>query len=185
MANSSPKLEDFLGGATMGSVTDYGQEREAMALSLDSIYYNNNNNNSNSARDQTPQHYYSGIPLHGGLYQTTPEWVHFQQQQHQISENPSSVGAPISCGELQSLTLSMSPGSQSSSCITAAPTAQQISPAAGNGEACLAMVETTKKRGPGKVSQKQTVHRKSIDTFGQRTSQYRGVTRYFLLFFYF
>ncbi|KAK1396708.1 hypothetical protein POM88_006571 [Heracleum sosnowskyi] len=41
---------------------------------------------------------------------------------------------------------------------------------------CLAM--DTKKRGSGKVDQKQIVHRKSIDTFGQRTSQYRGVTRH-------
>ena len=35
----------------------------------------------------------------------------------------------------------------------------------------------TKKRGFEKQDQKQIVHRKSIDTFGQRTSQYRGVTR--------
>ncbi|CAL5399177.1 unnamed protein product [Camellia sinensis] len=34
-----------------------------------------------------------------------------------------------------------------------------------------------KKRGSEKLDQKQVVHRKSIDTFGQRTSQYRGVTR--------
>lgn len=77
-------------------------------------------------------------------------------------------GNGISCGELQSLTLSMSPGSQSS-CITAP---RQISP---TGAECKAM--ETKKRGPGKAGQKQTVHRKSIDTFGQRTSQFRGVTR--------
>ncbi|XP_047976171.1 AP2-like ethylene-responsive transcription factor CRL5 [Salvia hispanica] len=62
--------------------------------------------------------------------------------------------------EIQSLSLSMSPGSQSS-CITASR------PAAAMG---------SKKRGPEK--QKHTVHRKSIDTFGQRTSQYRGVTRH-------
>ena len=78
-----------------------------------------------------------------------------------------SVGA-MGCGDLQSLSLSMSPGSQSS-CVTAP---RQISPAATE---CVAM--ETKKRGPGKVGQKQPVHRKSIDTFGQRTSQYRGVTR--------
>ncbi|CAL5389911.1 unnamed protein product [Camellia sinensis] len=35
-----------------------------------------------------------------------------------------------------------------------------------------------KKRGFEKLDQKQVVHRKSIDTFGQRTSQYRGVTRH-------
>ena len=78
-----------------------------------------------------------------------------------------SVGA-MGCGDLQSLSLSMSPGSQSS-CVTAP---RQISPTATE---CVAM--ETKKRGPGKVGQKQPVHRKSIDTFGQRTSQYRGVTR--------
>ncbi|OMO70867.1 hypothetical protein COLO4_28455 [Corchorus olitorius] len=79
-----------------------------------------------------------------------------------------SVGA-MGCGDLQSLSLSMSPGSQSS-CVTAP---RQISPTATE---CVAI--ETKKRGAGKVGQKQPVHRKSIDTFGQRTSQYRGVTRH-------
>ena len=39
VSSSSPKLEDFLGGATMGTHDDYGShERDAaMALSLDSI----------------------------------------------------------------------------------------------------------------------------------------------------
>ncbi|GMP53628.1 hypothetical protein CsSME_00030751 [Camellia sinensis var. sinensis] len=41
---------------------------------------------------------------------------------------------------------------------------------------CVAM--EGKKRGSEKLDQKQVVHRKSIDTFGQRTSQYRGVTRH-------
>ncbi|KAF5746750.1 Integrase-type DNA-binding superfamily protein [Tripterygium wilfordii] len=70
-------------------------------------------------------------------------------------------------GDLQSLTLSMSPGSQSS-CVTAPG---QISPTSAE----YVAIET-KKRASGKVGQKQPVHRKSIDTFGQRTSQYRGVT---------
>ncbi|CAA7387707.1 unnamed protein product [Spirodela intermedia] len=35
-----------------------------------------------------------------------------------------------------------------------------------------------KKMGSFKNAQKQPLHRKSIDTFGQRTSQYRGVTRH-------
>jgi AP2-like factor (ANT lineage) len=62
----------------------------------------------------------------------------------------------------------MSPGSQSS-CVTV-PT--QIS-SSGNDS----IVVEAKKRGHGKVGKKQPVHRKSIDTFGQRTSQFRGVTR--------
>ncbi|XP_051127011.1 AP2-like ethylene-responsive transcription factor ANT isoform X2 [Andrographis paniculata] len=72
-------------------------------------------------------------------------------------------------GDLQSLSLSMSPGSQSS-CVTGS---QHIPPAMAE---CLVL--DNKKRGPEKVDQKQIVHRKSIDTFGQRTSQYRGVTRH-------
>lgn len=79
-------------------------------------------------------------------------------------------------GDLQSLSLSMSPGSQSS-CVTGS---QQISPTVTE---CVAA--ETKKRGPEKVDQKQIVHRKSIDTFGQRTSQYRGVTRLDLATFLF
>lgn len=78
-----------------------------------------------------------------------------------------SVGA-MPYGDLQSLSLSMSPASQSS-CVTGS---QQISHAVTN---CASM--ETKKRGPEKVDQKKVAHRKSIDTFGQRTSQYRGVTR--------
>ncbi|KAI4366503.1 hypothetical protein MLD38_022374 [Melastoma candidum] len=83
-----------------------------------------------------------------------------------------SVGM-MGCTDLQNLSLSMSPGSQSS-CVTVP---RQISP----GELeCVAALEMTKKRSMAKVGyQKQaTVHRKSIDSFGQRTSQYRGVTRH-------
>jgi len=74
----------------------------------------------------------------------------------------------------------MSPSSQSS-CVT---TSQNMSSAVV--ENYVAM--DTKKRGSEKFEQKQIVHRKSIDTSGQRTSQYRGVTRYlcclkFLCFF--
>lgn len=40
----------------------------------------------------------------------------------------------------------------------------------------IVAVDQTRKRGAGK-SNREIVPRKSIDTFGQRTSQYRGVTR--------
>lgn len=215
--SSSPKLEDFLGGASMGTHEYGSHEREAMALSLDSIYYNHNaepETNREHSLDilqqpyrQQEQHipvqshpYYSGIPCHG-IYQTPlaeeskathisdcdPEdglknWVarqysthHSLEQQMNSNINVDDSGAsgsvgPMSCGDLQSLSLSMSPGSQSS-CVTAP---RQISP---TGTDSVAAVET-KKRGPGMAGQKQPVHRKSIDTFGQRTSQYRGVTRF-------
>ncbi|KAK1363685.1 AP2-like ethylene-responsive transcription factor ANT [Heracleum sosnowskyi] len=78
-----------------------------------------------------------------------------------VGGEPVSVNGAVGSGDLHSLSLSMSPASH------------QSSPTIAN---CLAM--DTKKRGSGKVDQKQIVHRKSIDTFGQRTSQYRGVTRH-------
>ncbi|RWW29323.1 hypothetical protein GW17_00006152 [Ensete ventricosum] len=91
----------------------------------------------------------------------------------------AAAAAAMGYGDLQSLSLSMSPVSQSS-CVTAP---QHASSATADDYVIL---DPTKKRGAGKGGQKQPVHRKSIDTFGQRTSQYRGVTRslqIFLLFF--
>ena len=209
--STSPKLEDFLGGASMGAQDYGGHEREAMALSLDSIYYSSQNAEPEANRDhssslgllsdpfrQQTHPYYSGL----GIYQVEEEakqpqmpqvveqgiacvknWVpqrgysSSQQnlEQHQVN-NSSGMGeghgasgnVGVGCGELQSLSLSMSPGSQSS-CVTV-PT--QIS-----SSRTESVVGDAKKRGSAKLGQKQPVHRKSIDTFGQRTSQYRGVTR--------
>ena len=222
VSSPSPKLEDFLGGATIESHQYSSHEREAMALSLDSLYYHQNSEPSTNRQhsldlhepfrqqDQQfsvqPHPYYSGIAFQG-LYQAPLEgetkgtqladcnshipqmgddelpclknWVarHYSSQsalEQQINSSMVNDGgsscsvSAMGCGDLQSLSLSMSPGSQSS-CITAP---RQISP---TGAECAAI--ETKKRGPAKVGQKQPVHRKSIDTFGQRTSQYRGVTR--------
>ncbi|KAJ8537825.1 hypothetical protein K7X08_014365 [Anisodus acutangulus] len=195
--SSSPKLEDFLGGATMGTSQYGSHEREAMALSLDSLYYH-----QNEEEIQVHSHhpYYSSMHCHA-MYQdslleeTKPtqisnchelkSWGHYAEQQHAIDQHinatcsmvaaaaggggtSGSSGGTAGCNDLQSLSLSMNPGSQSS-CVTP----RQISP---TGLECVAI--ESKKRASGKVAQKQTVHRKSIDTFGQRTSQYRGVTRH-------
>ncbi|XP_022766436.1 AP2-like ethylene-responsive transcription factor ANT [Durio zibethinus] len=220
---SSPKLEDFLGGATMETHQYGSHEREAMALSLDSMYYHQNANQETNRHhslellqepfrqqdqefDVQTHPYYSALACQG-MYQSPLEETKDAQLTHCNSQIPQlgeetmpcfknwatrqysthssleqqmtnsmvddgaasgSVGT-MGCGDLQSLSLSMSPGSQSS-CVTAP---RQISPTATE---CVAM--ETKKRGTGKVGQKQPVHRKSIDTFGQRTSQYRGVTRH-------
>ncbi|XP_022721716.1 AP2-like ethylene-responsive transcription factor ANT [Durio zibethinus] len=219
---SSPKLEDFLGGATMETHQYGSHERETMALSSDSMYYHENTdqeaNRQHSLyllqepfRQQDQEFavqthpYYSGLGCQG-MYQSPLEeetkdaqladcdsqisrmqetmtcfknWVsrHYnnssleQQMTASMIDDGAASGSvrAMGCGDLQSLSLSMSPGSQSS-CVTAS---RQISPPATE---CAAM--EIKKRGSGKVGQKQPVHRKSIDTFGQRTSQYRGVTRH-------
>ncbi|CAN6910610.1 unnamed protein product [Brassica oleracea] len=175
---SSPKMEDFFG--THHHNTSH---KEAMDLSLDSLFYNTThspNNNTNFQEffsfPQTRNHHeeetrnYENDPglTHGGRSFNVGVYGEFQQ----------------------SLSLSMSPGSQSS-CITASHHQNQ-NQTQNHHQISEALVETSagfetttmaaaskKKRGQEVVvGQKQIVHRKSIDTFGQRTSQYRGVTRH-------
>src|ERR1044072_8881282 len=84
---SSPKLEDFLGVATMGAHDYGGQEREQVALSLDSIYYNTQNAHPEANRDHSlellsSEHfrhvtlqshpYYSGLGYHA-MFQSPVE----------------------------------------------------------------------------------------------------------------
>lgn len=207
----SPKLEDFLGGGpNMGAHHQYGSnEREAMALSLDSMYYHHHNQEPKGNRDQhhsleflqqpfRQQSSYFHPPQEGmcsaitghDLYPAPLEeehmadhgfpslknWVarHYNGGINVMGGDEAGIGsgsvAAIGYGDLHSLSLSMSPGSQSS-CVTAP---QHLSCVGGSD--CIAL-DVSKKRIAGKAVQKQPVHRKSIDTFGQRTSQYRGVTR--------
>lgn len=63
----------------------------------------------------------------------------------------------------------MSPQSQPGSITSSQQIADTIAE-------CVAL--ETKNRGFDNCNQKKIVHRKSLDTFGQRTSQYRGVTRH-------
>ncbi|XP_044470424.1 AP2-like ethylene-responsive transcription factor ANT isoform X2 [Mangifera indica] len=206
-ATSTPKLEDFFGSTSMGTHHYESNDREAMALSLDSsIYFNQSPTHQNllnqlheNSRLQQYQCFTSSymgdrkakesLVADCNLHLPTMEddamhsmknWVsrdyetdHEMQQKmvYCMNDNGSesnNIGA-MSYMNLQSLSLSMSPGSQSS-CVTASqqPTHTMTD----------SITMETKKRGPDKGDQKQTVHRKSIDTFGQRTSQYRGVTRH-------
>ncbi|KAL3634103.1 hypothetical protein CASFOL_021157 [Castilleja foliolosa] len=159
---SSPKLENFLGGSTT----------MATQLSLDSAFYS-----QEAFRQQQQQqlyyYYYSGLNF-TQEDQFNPQLSEYsclnQEFEPQFSNNNPAMSENKLAMELQqqSLSLSMSPGSQSS-CVTKATN---------NSNECVAMKSNTKKRGSEKTAQRQTVHRKSIDTFGQRTSQYRGVTRH-------
>lgn len=169
VTSSTPKLEDFFGGAPM-------------SLSLDSLYYQN----TQTAHAQPQQYQEYPHPKPQPFYQNNqnaPQLPTISENdvseiKNWISKNYGESGGHngnfpsggFGYGELQPLSLSMSPGSQSS-CITSS---QQISNNYLN--ECVATNMETKKRGIG--SQKQIVHRKSLDTFGQRTSQYRGVTRH-------
>lgn len=210
MQSSSTKLEDFMGTHLYPS-----NDRESMALSLDSMYHEQHPAAENSRQHsvdrfhpftqkiQARSQYFQ--PPHEGSFLSSHEMYQAplgdESKKTQIADNSlqlppiaedgipgmkswvarhyyaggslgngggyGGVGNGIEYGDFKSLSLSMSPGCQST-CV--AP--QHISFA---GAECEDM--DTKKKGNGKVGQKQPVHRKSIDTFGQRTSQYRGVTR--------
>lgn len=101
----------------------------------------------------------------------------FLSQQHQQAHDldlPSMAAnwdSRNAYGDLHTLSLSMTPTA------TAAGGGSDQS----SGDAAKCNVVENKKRALEKPHQKQIVHRKSIDTFGQRTSQYRGVTRLPLL----
>uniref|UniRef100_A0A7C9EWJ2 AP2/ERF domain-containing protein n=1 Tax=Opuntia streptacantha TaxID=393608 RepID=A0A7C9EWJ2_OPUST len=155
--SQEPKLENLLGG-------------ETMALSLDSLYYNHN-----AAQDSVNKHhhnqydsFFSALACQG-YYQGTTDC---QAAADNLVVADTGNGDGGEFGEVQSLSLSMSPGSQSS-CVTASQFSISPPPPA---------PLESKKRDFAKMCQnnndRQTVHRKSIDTFGQRTSQFRGVTKH-------
>ncbi|WOK99208.1 AP2-like ethylene-responsive transcription factor [Canna indica] len=190
------ELEDFLGGGPhIGIHHQFGNnDTAAMSLSLDSIGYNTrleNGGNRNYSQHLVHRQQIQAQrqPLQEGIcekYQQADEgipgignWVErdYNVYNNGLSEVGNfgaglnrSVGA-IQHGGLQPLSLSMSPDSHFS-CISAP---QNISTLATS--KCMTW-DAPKKRGTGKGVYKQPVHRKSIDTFGQRTSRYRGVTRH-------
>ncbi|KVI02736.1 AP2/ERF domain-containing protein [Cynara cardunculus var. scolymus] len=208
VSSTPPKLENFFGGVTMGT-PDFDRGGATMALGLDSstMYYNQNpdhetlqHNHRHQQHQIQPQHYpdYSGFRA---LYQTVQQEEVKEAQiaadscnlhlpsigedddinsmKNWISRNYHSGigggdhGGGGGYGDLQSLSLSMSFGCSQSQ--------QQIIPPA-NVTDCVVL--DSKKRGSEKVDQqKQIVHRKSLDTFGQRTSQYRGVTSFVMWVF--
>ncbi|KAJ0500061.1 putative transcription factor AP2-EREBP family [Helianthus annuus] len=180
IGSTTPKLENFFGGVTMGT----------SELDTNTMYYHQN---------------YHIQPQHTQDYSTLyPTLQQQQQQQQQVNKlvGDSTCGLYLpSVGDqgwatasnsynhsgsdggcLQSLSLSMSPGcSQSSSCVTISQ--QHITTSGGGGgdsvvEPVVVVVDVKKRRSEKVNQNKQIVHRKSLDTFGQRTSQYRGVTRH-------
>nr|KYP53134.1 AP2-like ethylene-responsive transcription factor ANT [Cajanus cajan] len=190
---STPKLENFLGGEAMGTPHYECSATETTPLSLDKLqaqhlsYYSTLRNHDmmleGSKQNQTSDSNLhvsnmgdDGVPVPGLKSWTVRNFQASHAQDSKmivpVEENGGESGSmqgSMAYGDLQSLSLSMSPSSQSS-CVTSS---HRTSPAVID-----SVVMDTKKRGPEKVDQKQIVHRKSIDTFGQRTSQYRGVTRH-------
>ncbi|KAJ0981837.1 hypothetical protein J5N97_010092 [Dioscorea zingiberensis] len=165
VTSPSPKLEDFLGGNAF----------------TDTLYCHHQNTEPESKMQVQHQQQ----TLQEGMCSRLAGYEIYQQplqedamaeagvpsMKNWVSNHYSAGSDELGYGDLHSLSLSMSPGSQSSYAV--AP--QYVSPVAATDFMAL---NSTKKRGTRKVGQKQPVHRKSIDSFGQRTSQYRGVTRH-------
>nr|BAH57731.1 AP2 transcription factor [Triticum aestivum] len=186
MPSSSPKLEDFLGGGNGSghdAVTYYSHQQQDQQDQEASRIYQHHQQQQQQLAPYNFQH----LTEAEAIYQeaTAPMDEAMAAAKNQLV---TSYGSCYSNAGMQPLSLSMSPRSQSSSCVSAAPQQHQMAAAAaaaslaasqggsnggGEQEQCVG-----KKRGTGKGGQKQPVHRKSIDTFGQRTSQYRGVTRH-------
>ncbi|KAJ1298137.1 hypothetical protein BS78_01G430400 [Paspalum vaginatum] len=181
-----PKLEDFLGGGNGG-----GQET--------ATYYSHQQGQEGEASGdyhQYQQQHHHLVPY--GFHPVTEAEMLLQDDAPPMDDAMAAAknflltgyGACYNNGEMHPLSLSMmSPGSQSSSCVSAAPQQHPIGTVAAAAAAAAAAAQlgrsngggdksVGKKRGTGKGGHKQPVHRKSIDTFGQRTSRYRGVTRH-------
>ncbi|CAM0872117.1 unnamed protein product [Alopecurus aequalis] len=185
MPSSSPKLEDFLGGGNGGghdtasyySHQQQGQQEEAMSRGYQ---------NHQQQQQLAPYNFHHFTEAEAMYQEATAPMDEAMAAAKNLLVTSYGASCYSNAG-MQPLSLSMSPGSQSSSCISAAPPPQQqqqqhqmavVAATVPQGGSHGELQCVGKKRGTGKGGQKQPVHRKSIDTFGQRTSQYRGVTRH-------
>ncbi|NP_001346556.1 AP2-like ethylene-responsive transcription factor CRL5 [Zea mays] len=184
VSSSSPKLEDFLGASAS----------TAMALSLDSssFYYGCGHGHGHDQGGYLQPMQCAVMPGSGGhdVYGGGHAQMVDEQSAAAMAASwfsargnggydvdGAGAGAIVPLqGHPHPLALSMSSGTGSqSSSVT-----MQVGSAHADAVTEYIAMDGSKKRGAGNgasAGQKQpTIHRKTIDTFGQRTSQYRGVT---------
>ncbi|KAI3423158.1 uncharacterized protein J3R85_011284 [Psidium guajava] len=178
-ACATPPSEDFFSGATMSHdleklyhLEDPQDQEHNHQNHLNHIYWRKQH------LAQTPCQQYRHLSSEEFVSRALLHQIPSNDALEKKMMNGSMMGhggsgsCPVSTmasGDSYSLSLSMSPQSQPD-CITSS---QQIADTIAE---CIAL--ETKKRGVDNFNQKKIVHRKSLDTFGQRTSQYRGVTRH-------
>uniref|UniRef100_A0A0A0L9B4 AP2/ERF domain-containing protein n=2 Tax=Cucumis sativus TaxID=3659 RepID=A0A0A0L9B4_CUCSA len=148
----SPKLEDFLGNCYSNSL---GNDQSHSNNAAGFIQPNNNSNNNEDDDNYNYQADQSLTPNNTNAIDKS--WL-----------GPTSQNG---CGSFQSLSLGMSPANSQSdiASFTSPPSPSPPHMAADSRKRPMAVA---------KAFIKEPVPRKSIDTFGQRTSQYRGVTRH-------
>jgi AP2-like factor (ANT lineage) len=174
--DSEPKLEDFLGGNSF--VSEQDQSGGYLFSGVPMASSTNSNSGSNTMElsmikswlrnNQVPQPQPPAAP-----HQPQPEEMSTDASASSFgcSDSMGRNGTVAAAGSSQSLALSMSTGSHLPMVV------------AGGGASGAASESTSSenKRASGAMdspgSAVEAVPRKSIDTFGQRTSIYRGVTR--------
>jgi AP2-like factor (ANT lineage) len=173
-----PKLEDFLGCCYSNSPPDeakvYCQNQEDHPNQNDinvNIVPSFNANGEIEAGDNlgNPSHLLQ--PYH---YNETPQTLIASNGMYKswLGQTLYSDGKPFADSNgcsFQSLNLTMSPTSAQNRLDSILPV--QVS------------TDNRKRPAVAKTLPREPVPRKSIDTFGQRTSQFRGVTRYAMMFF--
>ncbi|XP_068662896.1 AP2-like ethylene-responsive transcription factor BBM [Aristolochia californica] len=180
-----PKLEDFLGGHSFsdheqkltgcgGIPQTYDNTGEYMfsncSLQLPAAAPTSNANGGNG----------NGINNSIGL-SMIKSWLRNQpapqQQENKNDNNASNCNGTATSGTLtnnaQTLSLSMSTGSRSSSPLPLLAASANVNGGENSTENKQKTASTD-----GQSASMESVPRKSIDTFGQRTSIYRGVTRH-------
>lgn len=178
-ACATPQLEDLFSGATMShdleklyhleDPQDHGHNHQNH---LNHIYWRRQH--QAQAQSQHYRHLCSEELTSCNPLQHIPSnnAMEINMMNGSMMGHGGSGSCPVSTmtsGDSHSLSLSMSPQSQPGSITSSQQIADTIAE-------CVAL--ETKNRGFDNCNQKKIVHRKSLDTFGQRTSQYRGVTRH-------
>ena len=177
MEDEEPKLEDFLGGHSFTHHHHHQHQHHDHGGCVNDYMFNNS-----SLGDQLPD---SNLPSnnavnddHGGGGGGTSTTNHTSSiglsmiktwLRNQPSPASASVPQPVNTASSQSLSLSMS--TAGGECSSSSENKQKSSVNGG------AVVDAQS------GASADAVPRKSIDTFGQRTSIYRGVTRFVLLLF--
>lgn len=186
-----PKLEDFLGCYSNQNQNSTNISKINVNVSpsfctnnnteieTGENHHNHNHNNHNLITNQSLIHsfhhpYNNNNNNHHALINNSRMYKSWMTQTHQFSEGKSSNDGN-GCS-FQSLNLTMSPSVSNGVSVSVGGVG-----AVSN----VQMNEDPRKRSLSKSgSAREPVPRKSIDTFGQRTSQYRGVTRYYVSFFF-
>ncbi|XP_065867853.1 AP2-like ethylene-responsive transcription factor AIL1 [Euphorbia lathyris] len=183
-SEEGPKLEDFLGCCYSNSPPPPPPSEETK------VFCDQTQNNINRINVNVPPSFNTDIDTnpssliqsyHHHHPQTLIPNDHNLQHYHVPFETATSVSGFKSWLRQTPFSSDNKSSNEANNCSTFQPLSLTMSPTPHNGlvsVSSLQVVDHTRKRSVGKSLTREPIPRKSIDTFGQRTSQYRGVTRH-------